>query len=185
LSPNGRKAVVLETVPAATLLAVTLLAATLLAATLAAGCGGSGKQAQTTVAAAPHQAVSLSSAAYEATMRRLGRKLALSVRSMYPIVETQPGAAVSIQTAAKIERTRVVVASVSASVEAIIPPAPIRADHQRLVTGLKELRVELDELIHVLQKGGPRAFGAYASLPGLRVIDQARSSIEDKGYAIG
>jgi hypothetical protein len=184
LSPNGRKAVVLGTVPAATLPAVTLLAVTLLAVTLAAGCGGSGKQAQTTVAA-PHQAVSLSSAAYEAAMRRLGRKLALSVRSMYPIVETQPGAAVSIQTAAKIERTRVVVASVSASVEAIIPPAPIRADHQRLVTGLKELRVELDELIHVLQKGGPRAFGAYASLPGLRVIDQARSSIEDKGYAIG
>ena len=104
---------------------------------------------------------------------------------MYPIVETQPGAAASIATATKIERTRVVVASVAADVAAIVPPAPVAADHQHLVRGLNELRAELDELIHVLRQGGPRAFGAYASLPGLSAIGQARVSIESKGYAIG
>jgi hypothetical protein len=154
------------------------------------GCGGGGVKSTQPAATGAHQAtvpnqVRLGAGAYERAMRQLGRRLALSVASMYPIVETQPGAATTTASAAKVERTRGVVASVAASVAAIVPPAPIRADHQHLVKGLNELRVELDALINVLQKGGSKGFGAYSRFPGLQAIDRARVSIESKGYAIG
>jgi hypothetical protein len=159
-----------------------------LVATVAA-CGGSGKHAQPAQPAVTvppvKQGVSLGKTAYITAMRPLGKRLAVSIESIYPIVETTPGSTISNETAATIEKTRVVVAAVLASAAAIVPPAPIRLDHQRLVKGLSDLQAELDGLIHFLQKGGPDPFGTYARLPGLQTIAQARVSIETKGYAIG
>lgn len=167
-----------------------LVVGTVLLASLA-GCGGSNKQVQSTSTAAqpsipaPPQGASLGKTAYVKTMRPLGKKLAVSMASIYPIVETTPGSTTSEKTAATIEKTRAVVAAVLASAAAIVPPEPIRVDHQRLVKGLSDLQFELDGLIHFLQKGGPEPFGSYARLPGLETIAQARVSIETKGYAIG
>jgi len=150
-----------------------------------AGCGGGGKHAQPTVTAPhPHAAVAVDKAAYDTMMQRLGHRLSASMKNMYPIVDTQPGAAASLATAAKIEQTEAVVVSVTEAVRAIVPPPPIRADHQRLVQGLHELGVELNELIHVLKKGGPKPFGAYASFASLRTIGQVTANIQKKGYAI-
>ena len=162
-----------------------LVLGTVLVAILA-GCGGSGRHAPPAVAVAPHKhGVRLGDTAYVKTMRPLGKRLAISMQSIYPIVETTPGSTISDESAATIEKTRVVVAAVLASASAIVPPAPIRADHQRLVKGLSDLQTELAALIHFLHKGGPDPFGSYARLPGLQTIAQARVSIESKGYAIG
>lgn len=155
-----------------------------------AGCGSSGKQAQQPATTTPPAITtphgpSLGKTAYVKAMRPLGKRLAISMASIYPIVETTPGSTISNETAATIEKTRVVVAAVLARAVAIVPPAPIRAQHKTLVKGLSDLQAELDGLIHFLQKGGPDPFGTYARLPGLQTIAQARVSIENKGYAIG
>jgi hypothetical protein len=155
------------------------------------GCGGNRKSAQPTATttpqkqAAPHKEVNLDKAAYIKTMRPLGKRLTISIERIYPIVETTPGSTISNETAAVIEKTRVVVAAVLASAASIVPPKPIRADHRRLVQGLSDLQAELGALIHFLHKGGPNPFGLYASLPGLQTIAAARISIEKEGYAIG
>ncbi len=166
-----------------------------LAATLAAlvavlsGCGGGGKSAQTTTSVptvtTAQNAVSLDKDAYDRTMKQLGRQLAGSVQSLFPLVEAQPGTAASKASLVKLQRTRAVVSQVTNKVAHIAPPKPIRAEHEELLQGLSALGGELDQLIRVEQKGTTKPFGQYARFLSLRTIDKARKSIEKKGYTIG
>jgi hypothetical protein len=161
---------------------------TVLAAALA-GCGGNAKQAQlpaSTAVTAPQKTVALSKSAYDATMRQLGRRLAISVEGLFPLVESQAGDDTTKASVAKVESTRAVATSVMTRVAAIAPPGPIRAEHRRLVKGLSDFRDELDDLIRVLQDGGgSKPFESYSRFAGLRTIARARDDIELKGYAIG
>ena len=118
-------------------------------------------------------------------MRKLGRRFAASVQGLFPLVEAEPGTAVAKATVAKLERTRAVVVDVAAAVAAIPAPAAIRGPHRRLLNGLSSLRSELDDLIHVLQAGTSKPFGAYTTFAALRTIAAARNEIERKGFAIG
>jgi hypothetical protein len=157
----------------------------LLAVTLA-GCGGGGKTAdQSATATIPHKTVSLGKVAYERTMARLGTRLVGSVEGLFPLSQSQPGTDVNKESLAKLTKTRAVVTSVLARVAEIAPPAPIRADHQRLLHGISALGNELDKLIEVEEKGSSQPFGIYARFTSLRTIAKARIAIEKKGYNIG
>jgi hypothetical protein len=169
---------------------------------LLAGCGGTQKHAATdndgtqkqtvtqqrsgTVAqaAAPH-AIVLSKPSYERTMRRLGKALSVSVEGMFPIVDDGAGSQANKAALAKVETARAVVARVGATLALIVPPAPIRADHAKLIVSVKALRKELDALIGALQQSGSHPLGAYTQLDALNAIALATTDIEKKGYAIG
>jgi len=178
--------------------------AALVAATLA-GCGGTkthagtetggtqvhtGAQGHSTAsvaqpkAAAPH-AIVLSKLSYERTMRRLGKALSVSVEEMFPIVDDGAGSPANKAALAKVETARAVVARVGATLATIVPPAPVRAAHARLVIGVKSLRNELDALIGALQQSGSPLLGVYTQLRALNAIALATTEIEKKGYAIG
>jgi len=164
-------------------------AALLFGAGVTAGCGGGGgggsRAAATTKTPVPRHATALGRSAYDATMRPLGRRLAQSVQSLFPLVEARPGTEVAKTTVARLERTKAVVVDVTARVAAIPAPPAIRSAHRRLVSGLESLRAELDELIHVLQVGTSKPFGVYTRFTSLQTIARARNEIERKGFAIG
>ena len=157
-----------------------------------AGCGGghvvSGAvQTQTTVSsrAISNQRVVLNKASYERTMRRLGKTLVGSVEGMFPLVEGGVGSLASAQSLAKVETTRSVVLSVRLTLDAIVPPVAIRADQERLLAGLDNLRSQLDKLIQVLQQGSSKPLGVYSRLSALGPIGIVIKDMKKKGYAIG
>ena len=160
----------------------------LLAVTLA-GCGGGGKtavhQSTAPTATIPPKTVSLSKVAYERTMARLGNQLVGSVEGLFPLVEAQPGTDVSKATLTKLAKTRAVVTTVLARAAEIAPPAPIRAEHQRLLQGISALGGELDKLIQVEEKGTSQSFVVYTQFRSVRTIAKARAAMEKKGYKIG
>ncbi len=158
-------------------------------------CGGSHKQpaaAQTpattttapTTSTAPRGVVVVSKSSYEGTMRQLGRTLAQSVEGMFPLVEGTGGAG-SAEAVAKVEAARAVVTRVTSKLAAIVPPAPIRADHRRLVVALGNLGSELDQLVQALQSGGSKPLSEYTRFAALAKIASATSDMKKKGYAIG
>ena len=154
------------------------------------GCGGSGSKSAQTATTGPavttsKNAVSLDKQAYDRTMAQLGRQLAGSVESLFPLVEAQPGTAASKASLVKLERTRAVVSKVMTRVANIAPPAAIRTEHLQLLQGISALGGELDQLINVEEKGASKPFGQYARFLSLRTIDNARKAIEKKGYTIG
>jgi hypothetical protein len=106
------------------------------------------------------------------------------VNRLFPLVESRPGTDVSKESVAKLQRTRTVVTRVTAGVASIVPPAPIRAAHERLLSGLSAFGGELDVLIEVLQKGTSKPFGEYTKFNGLLAIARATKEIQTKGYAI-
>jgi hypothetical protein len=160
----------------------------MLAVTLA-GCGGGGKtavhQSTAPTATIAPKTVSLGKVAYQRTMARLGNQLVGSVKGLFPLVEAQPGTDVSKETLAKLAKTRAVVTTVMARVAAIDPPAPIRAEHKRLLQGISALGGELDKLIQVEEKGSSKAWGIYARFTSVRTIAKATAAMEKKGYKIG
>jgi len=154
-----------------------------------AGCGGgdssSSQTAPSVTVTTPQKKVTLSKPAYDRRMKQLGRQLAVSINGLFPLVEGKPGSEASKESVAKLRRTRAVVTSVQTSIAGIAPPAPIRAEHQRLLQGISALGVELDKLIDVEENGSKNPFGSYTRFNSLRTIAKARTAIEGKGYAIG
>ena len=153
------------------------------------GCGSGGttanRAATETTATTGALGAALPRDAYDRRMRQLGHRLAVSVDSLFPLVEAQPGTDVSKETVGKLQQTRSVVTSVATDVSSISPPAPVRAAHEHLLNGLTTFGTELDELIRVLQKGTTHPFGEYTKFNGLLAIARATKEIERKGYAIG
>jgi len=163
-------------------LVVALLAVTL------AGCGGAKtvqKSPPPTATTTPQKPVALGRDAYDRTMKQLGTQLVGSIERLFPLVEAKPGSEVSKESVAKLQRARAVVTDVMGRVAGIAPPAPIRAEHQRLLEGIASLGRQLDKLIEVEENGAPAPFGTYARLDSLRTIAKARLEIVKKGYAIG
>ena len=164
-------------------------------ATVLAGCGGGGEKAGQPVstdtttttqgASTTPPKVVLAKPAYEKTMRRLGRTLAVAVGQIFPLEEGKPGSETEREAVAKLERTRAVVTKVRRSLAAITAPQPVRADHQRLIRSLVGLRDELDVLIRVMVQGGTKPIGSYARFSSLQTIARTVKEIERKGYAIG
>jgi hypothetical protein len=159
-----------------------------------AACGGGEKTASesaatatsaTTVALTVTEATPLAKDAYDRRMQLLGRRLAVAVQRLFPLVEAQPGTDVSKESVAKLARTRATVTKVAVGVSSISPPAGVRAAHQHLLNGISTFGGELDELIRVLQEGTSKPFGEYTKFDGLRAIARATKEIENKGYTIG
>lgn len=160
----------------------------MLAVTLA-GCGGgkSVQQSPSPTVTIPHKTVALDKQAYDRTMKPLGRQLVGSVQHLFPLGQARPGSDVNKESLAKLRRTRAVVTNVMARLAGIAPPAPIRAEHQRLLKGVSALGGELDKLIQVEEEGTSpsKPFGTYARLTSLLTIAKAREAMEKKGYKIG
>jgi len=118
-------------------------------------------------------------------MKRLGNQLVGSIEGLYPLVGSPAGSDNAKETVRKLEKTRAVVTIVSARIAEIAPPAPVRAEHARLVRGVSALGRQLDKLIEVQEKGTLRDFGIYSHFASLITISRATKAIQKKGYAIG
>ena len=67
---------------------------------------------------------------------------------------------------------------------AIVPPAPVRAEHQLLRKAILELASELVGPIARLERGDLNGLGAIYSLKGARDMESASANIVKLGYAI-
>ena len=171
--------------------------AVVLAGGVLAGCGGgSQKGAQPSTAAATTTASTAAAApakptlvlakpAYERTMRGLGHRLALSIQTIYPLDEGQPGSAASKESLARLERARATVVTVASRISAISPPSPIRAEHRRLIASLTALESDLDKLISAVQQGSLKDLGRLSQFPSLNAIRRVSDAMAKKGFAIG
>lgn len=129
--------------------------------------------------------VVLGKASYDRRMRELGTELATSVESMYPLVQGAVGSATARESISHVEKAQAAVARVTSAVSDILPPAPIRADHRRLVAELGVLQGELGVLVGVLQHGGSKPFGSYMAFPALSGIALVTGDMKKKGFAVG
>ena len=163
-------------------------ALSIIAVALLAGCGGGGHPASTTAPAAaapPAPKRVLDKTTYDRTMRTLGHTLATSVEGMFPLSEGGVGSPATLQALSKVKQTRSVVDRVRSTLAGILPPAPIRADHAKLISDLDTLQRELDTLIGVLQHGSNQPIGAYTNLSALNGIAVVTSDMQKKGFQVG
>jgi len=150
------------------------------------GCGG---KSGTTTAAGSTTTTSVKTqavgkATYDRMMQQLGRKVSRSIESMYPLLDEGVGTPANKEAAAKVEKARVTVGQAATSLAGVIPPAPIRADHRRLLLSLGKLQLELAKLEHVLQQGGPKPFGDYTQFVALQTIRTVTDDMTKKGFSV-
>src|SRR5277367_2698573 len=137
-----------------------------------AGCGGKSGSTNA-VSSTPTTTVQrqvVDKATYDRMMQRLGRTVSRSIEGIYPLVDQGVGSQANKEAAAKVEKAKAVVGQVTTSLAGVVPPAPVRADHLRLVASLGKLQGELDTLDHVLRSGGPKPFGDYTQFVALQTI---------------
>ncbi len=68
--------------------------------------------------------------------------------------------------------------------EAINPPAPIAAQHEKLTAGVRDFADELDPVIAKLKQGELGALSQIPSLQGFTEIQSALEAISQAGYPI-
>jgi len=164
----------------------SVAAATLL---LAAACGGGGgsstssspttsvsTQAKTTTPA-PATAP-LAKAAYVTRMKAIGTSLSTSLNSL--------GAATTAAKAATaLAAVQADLRTAASRIEAITPPAAIKAQHAQLAKAVGDFADELDPVITKLKGGSMAALSTVPTLKGLQEIQTASTAIANKGYKIG
>lgn len=165
-------------------------------ALLAGGCGSS-KHASTTTSAATTSAATTPAAAktttttaaptssggtlaknaYDTQMATLGKVLGTSL-------STLPQAATAKQGAAAVIKAQADIRNLGKKLQAIDPPAPVKAEHAQLVKAVYELADQLTPILAKLKKGNFKAMGQVANLTSFDDITQAVDKIESAGYAI-
>lgn len=144
--------------------ALARIAVCALALTCLAGCGVGAR--------------ALSKAAYDKQMSVVGKRFASDINAL-----------ATANTASSAQRVLMKVqgelAATDTELRAITPPAPIKADHARLVAAMGELERELGPVIARLKSGDLSALGSVGSLKGLKGIDGAVVAIGKAGYDIG
>jgi len=129
-----------------------------------AGCGSGAK--------------ALSKADYDKQMTAIGKSFA---------ADLNPLATANTAQEAQFALTKVQgeLAAADKSLGAIRPPAPIKADHARLVAAMGEFGSELGSVIAKLKTGDMKALSSVGSLKGLKEIESAVQVIGKAGYKIG
>jgi predicted small lipoprotein YifL len=166
-------------------LATVVVAAVAVAASLA-GCGGKGSTTTTAASSTTPTSVQrhVNRATYDRIMQRYGRTVSRSIEGLYPLVDRQVGSEANKEAAAKVEKARATVGQVAASLAALIPPAPVRGDHRRLVVSLGKLQAELATLEKVLEQGGSKPFGTYTEFGALQTIRIVTDDMTKKGFSV-
>lgn len=120
----------------------------------------------------------LSKDAYDTQMTAIGKSLASELGAL---------ATASTAREAQLALTKAQgeLAATDKKLGALIPPAPIKADHVRLVGAVGELESELGPLIARLRTGDLHALGSVGSLEGLKDVRSAVQAIGNAGYDIG
>jgi len=72
----------------------------------------------------------------------------------------------------------------AAELDAITPPADVRAAHAQLRHGILEYAQELTGIISQLRAGNFRGLVEASRLKGIKVMERASAEITRKGYAI-
>lgn len=129
-----------------------------------AGCGGGAK--------------AVSKAAYDQQMTAVGKSFASDLSGL---------ATANTASKAQLALTKVQgeLAAMDKMLGAVTPPAPVKADHVRLVAAVGELESELGPVIAKLKTGDLTALGSVGSLKGLKDVDSAVRAIGEAGYDIG
>lgn len=171
----------------------TLGALAILLVFVAAACGGksssnptstaSATQHSTTRSATPAPAAAvrspLSKRAYEQKMQVLGQKLAHQLRAIGARADRTPAAdAVALEDAIPALR------AAARSLDKIVPPARVRAEHEFLRRAVLEYADELSGPIARLRSGDLNGLGDIYSLRGARDMEAASKKIQQMGYAI-
>lgn len=76
------------------------------------------------------------------------------------------------------------IGTIDTALGAITPPAPIRADHARLVAAIGEFERELGPVISTLKTGDTAVLKSVSTLKGLQDVDSAVAAISKAGYSI-
>jgi hypothetical protein len=119
---------------------------------------------------------------YEKAMLRLGSTLNATLTSVGAADRTATGPKPIERNLAK---SQVELRAAAAKLEKIVPPAKIKADHERLIKGVLDYANELNAVIANLKKGGgPKALGVIPNLKGLREMALATGAITKAGYII-
>ena len=143
---------------------VARVGACVLAAACLAGCGS---------AATPP----LSKAAYDKQMVAIGKSFG---------ADFDPLSAANTAHKAQLSLTKIQgeLAATEEKLASITPPAPVKAEHARLVAAVGEFESELGPVIAKLKTGDLNALGSVTSLKGFKDIDKALQAIVNAGYDI-
>jgi hypothetical protein len=148
---------------------------------VAAGCGGSGKSANTgtatTTTATTAAATPLTKAQYDRAMTAIGRSLAASMDS----VSTAKSAK---QAAADYKKVQARFRLAQKQLLAITPPPKVKAAHARLAKAVGDFADQLKPVIAKLAAGHIEAIGAIATLPAFKQLQAAAGEIVKAGYKI-
>jgi hypothetical protein len=135
------------------------------AALLGTGCGGGGSKA-------------LSKTDYVTQMTAIGKGLSTSLNTL--------GTATTAKTAATgLTQVQVDLRAAVKKIDAITPPADVKAAHEQLSKAVSEFADELDPIIAKLKGGNVQALTSIATLKGLKDIQAAAAAITKAGYKIG
>jgi hypothetical protein len=164
-------------------------------ALLAAGCGGSkhagtttstttsttsastAAKTTTTTAAPASSGGTLSKKAYDTEMATLGKVLGTSLATL-------PQAANAKQGATAVKKAQADIRNLGKKLQAIKPPAAVKADHAQLVKAVYELADQLTPILGKLEKGNFKVMGQLANLTSFDDITKAVDKIEAAGYPI-
>lgn len=143
--------------------AITRVGSCALAVTCLAGFGGSAKP--------------LSKAEYDKRMTAIGKSFGTALGQF-----GSPKTAHKAQLAATKLQSEV--GTIDVALGAITPPAPIKADHARLVAAVGEFERELGPVIATLKSGDTAVLKSVSTLKGLQDVDSAVEAISEAGYSI-
>lgn len=152
---------------------LTPAAACALLAVCLGGCGGGAKPAASLAGARP-----LSKAQYSRQMTVIGKTFQREVA----LIATAPTIRAEQLTLTRLEGELGVTET---KLRAIVPPAPIQADHARLVEAIGEFEAELGPLIAKLKSGAITDLGTIPVPKGEKDIFNAVAAINKAGYNIG
>jgi hypothetical protein len=119
----------------------------------------------------------LSKAQYDKQMTAIGKSFGAALGQF-----GTPSTAHKAQVAATKLQSEI--GTIDVTIGAITPPAPIKADHARLVAAIGEFKRELGPVIATLKTGDTAVLKSMSTLKGLKDVDSAVQAINKAGYSI-
>jgi ABC-type phosphate/phosphonate transport system substrate-binding protein len=147
-------------------------------AVLAAGCGGGGSS--TSNSGTPTVAAESGFSPYEVQMQQLGQSLARTLLDLGSANKTATPTVV----VKDLKQVQKELRAAAVKLTAIQPPAKIKAQHQKLIAGVRQYADEIDGVIAQYKKGNKQAVFAVAQLKGVKDMSAATLAIQKAGFVI-
>jgi hypothetical protein len=155
---------------------------------VAAGCGGSSSSSPPAVSTS---AATLTPAKlrYQRQMLQLGNSLEAYISAVADFdqraVSNEPSEqAAAILIARELTHLQARLRKAAGQLDAITPPADVRAAHQEMRQGVLEYASELNGVIGLVRSGNFNALESIATLGGVKAMERASTAITKKGYVI-